>query len=99
MPPRSGVGGGGLVLGEKSLGIALKKKKKKTENFYSSFMSPLKFPLPREAFLISKDCYPVLPLGIQAPDSSLYKAPPHHPITLRWVVREGFNEEATYKQT
>ena len=31
MPPRSGVGGGGLVLGEKSLGIALKKKKKNRE--------------------------------------------------------------------
>ena len=70
----------GLVFGEKRLGIALKKIT--TVNFYSSFMSPLKFPFPREAFLISKDCYPVLPLGIQAPDSSLYKAPPH-PITLR----------------
>lgn len=95
MPQRVWGGGGGLVLGEKRLGIAFKKTT--TVNFYLSFMSPLKFPLPGEAFLISKGCYPVLPLGIQAPDSFLHKAPPH-PITLRWVVREGFSEEATYKQ-
>lgn len=36
-------------------------------NSYSSFMTPLKFPLPWEAFLISKDCHPVLPLGIHSP--------------------------------
>ena len=32
MPPRSGVGGGGLVLGEKSLGIALKKNNNNNNN-------------------------------------------------------------------
>lgn len=51
---------GRVLLGGKMLGIACLKKKK-CMNSYSSFKTPLKFPLPWEAFLISKGYHPVLP--------------------------------------
>lgn len=53
-----------MLLSEKSLGIACFLN---PVNSYSSFKTPFKFPLPWEAFLISKVCHPVLPLGTHSP--------------------------------
>lgn len=89
MPQRIGGEGvaGRVLLGGKMLGIACFKKKKCT-NSYSSFKTPLKFPLPWEAFLISKGSHPVLP-------ESSPTAP--NPIALRWMAKEGL-KEVTFEQ-
>lgn len=63
------------MLGEKGLEIACLFFFKPV-NSYSSFKTPFKFHLPWEVFLISKGCYPVLPLGIH---TSLYTAPSPRP--------------------
>lgn len=58
------VGGGGHregVAGWEDAGNSLLKKKKKCMTSYLSFKTPLKFPLPWEAFLISKGYHLVLP--------------------------------------
>lgn len=60
-------------------------------NSYSSFKTPLKFPLPWEAFLISKGYHPVLP------ESSLRAPTAPNPIALRWMVKEGL-KEVTFEQ-